>query len=162
MTQDRTGRNPDPAVCVRDRRRGCNDFRGNRRQHAYPLRYVGRVGRYGSSCVRETRVRVAPGSGRGIGERDRVGRAAEAFRAPQRPADRRLGGIRECDQVPGEVATVDGRDVGRKQWLRREGVVPVEKMAAMAFETFKRVQGRFHALDPVDQAGPAEFKRAHR
>ena len=52
------------------------------------------------------------------------------------------------DQRAGEVAAVDGRDVGGRQRRQRPRVVPVQQVALEAFEAF---DGRQRRVDPVGQ-----------
>ena len=53
-------------------------------------------------------------------------------------------------QVAGQVAAVDGRDVGRRQRRQRARVVPVVEVPAIALQRQQRVEGR---LQPIDDAG---------
>ena len=55
-------------------------------------------------------------------------------------------------QVAGEVAAVDRRDVGRRQRRQRPRVVPVVEVAAIALHAQQRVERR---LEPIEQAGEA-------
>ena len=51
-------------------------------------------------------------------------------------------------QIAGEVAAVDGRDVGGRQRRERARVVPVVEVAAVALHPQQRVEGR---LEPVER-----------
>ncbi len=62
------------------------------------------------------------------------GQARRACRAgiQARRAHPFLAGIRQGDQMAGEVAAVDGRDIGRPRAARSARPVPVEEMALVA------------------------------
>ena len=62
--------------------------------------------------------------------------------------------------MAGEVATVDRRHVRRQQWLQGFRVVPIEEMAAVAFELAQRAYRCLQPLNPIDEAEPSEFERA--
>ena len=74
------------------------------------------------------------------GQADRIARAIEQLRAEQRC----LTGLEQSDaqheQVPGEVARVDGGHVGRPERLQSPRVVPVVEVATIALEARHRVQ----------------------
>ena len=69
------------------------------------------------------------------------------------------GGLAQGDEVPGEVAGVDGGDVRRGQRVEGPGVVPVEQVALVLLQPVDRVQ---RPLDPRDRllgADPAVVGR---
>ncbi len=77
---------------------------------------------------------------------------------------RRLGlvepffaGIGEGDQVAGEIAAVHGRDIGGFQRTHVLGGIPVEEVAAVSLQPAHAVQRRFHSLERLQRAGPAEI-----
>ena len=63
----------------------------------------------------------------------------------------------ERQEIPGEVAAVDRRDIGRRQRRERPRVVPVVEVPAVALHPQQRVEGR---LEPVDHAGDARDSRS--
>ena len=67
-----------------------------------------------------------------------------------------LAGVGEHEQVAGEVAAVDGRDIGRIEHLPVEGAVPVEEVPLEARERLHGRDRRFQPLDGLGRAGPAE------
>ena len=71
----------------------------------------------------------------------------------------RSTGVPERDQVPGEIAAVDGRHVARLERAAVARAVPVVEVATEALEALHRVQRGLEALDGVDRAEPAEVAR---
>ncbi len=93
---------------------------------------------------------------------DRIARAIEQLRAEQR----RLTGLEQShaqhEQVPGEVARVDGGHVGRPERLQSPRVVPVVEVATIALETGHRVQGGRDALHEAREGDVAQVERTQR
>jgi hypothetical protein len=91
------------------------------------------------------------------------------LQAAQQRLAGRCGRLGQCQQagtqrpqVAAEVAAVNGRHVGRPQRLQRLRVVPVEPVAAVAFEPIHRVQRRRGAGDQRRGGGVAEVVRGQR
>ena len=89
------------------------------------------------------------------------------------PGERRAGpirvrptisshGVRERDEMAGEIAAVDRRDVLRLERLGAPRVVPVVEVAAEALEAPHRLERGLETLDGVERAEPAEIARGHR
>ena len=79
-----------------------------------------------------------------------------------RTGDHLLAGMRERDEMAGEVSAVDRRDVLRFERSAVRGVIPVVEVPAKALETVHRVQCGFETLDRIDGAEPAEIPGRHR
>ncbi|MCY1303784.1 hypothetical protein D9M70_535090 [compost metagenome] len=71
-----------------------------------------------------------------------------------------FAGIGDHDQVCGQVAAVDRRNVGRMQRLQALCLVPVVEVAPVARQLAHCSERRFHALDRLGGAGPAEVARS--
>ena len=109
---------------------------------------------------------------RGDGGRDPVHqlgvaiRAGKVQRVQQAGADvlvRRVGpvlaGLRQRDQVPGQIAAVHGRDIARGQHRAIGRIVPVEQVAIQFFQRCDRFQRLLQAGHRLGQADPAEIPR---
>ena len=95
-------------------------------------------------------------------ERSAVARRRRQPRDPGAAAAPARAGIGERDQMPGEIAAVDRRDVGRLERAQVARVVPVVEMAAEALEPAHRRERRLEALDGLERADPAEIARRDR
>lgn len=67
-----------------------------------------------------------------------------------------FAGIGECDQVAGEIAAVDGGDVGGVEHAQVLRIVPVEEVPLKPFEFLHGAESGFQPLDGLSEAGPAE------
>src|SRR5207302_1642485 len=71
--------------------------------------------------------------------------------------DHLLAGVRERDEMAGEIAAVDGRNVLRLERVAVLRVVPVVEVAAEALEGMQRLQRGLETLDDVERANPTEI-----
>ena len=72
-------------------------------------------------------------------------------------------GMLHDQQIAGQIAAVDGRDIARIQRAQVAGVIPVQEMAAKALQLLQGVQRRLQPLDRFQRADPAEIaRRQHR
>ena len=100
--------------------------------------------------------------GRGLPcQSDGIVDAGEGHLDRQRPVEHLAAGIRKGQQVAGQVAAVNGGDVGRRERLQRARVVPVVEMPVKSLEP---PDGGERGLDPLDHlqgADPAEVPGGH-
>jgi hypothetical protein len=66
-------------------------------------------------------------------------------------------GARDDEQMAGEIAAVDRRDVARIERAQIGGGVPVVEMAAVALQPLHRGEGRLEPLHRFGRADPAEI-----
>ena len=102
----------------------------------------------------------APVVGQGLqrlaGERQAVARAGDGAACIGGIAPPRGTGVGERDQVAGQVAAVDRRDIGGIQRTQIRRVIPIEEVATEALQGPHGRQRRLEALDGFERADPAE------
>ena len=150
---------------ARPRRRGRIDERSSSRPRRRGVKSCARAGHAGgrgspASCRRGPR-------GRRRARRPRTGRARRARRACRRAREaasaRRSGSARqlveagrEREQVPGQVAAVDRRDVHRPQRLEGPRVVPVVEVPPVARHPIQRRERPLRPRDHLARGDVAE------
>jgi hypothetical protein len=93
-------------------------------------------------------------------ERQCVCRAVPHSGCRERPRREAFAGVRDRNEVGGEVAAVHRRDVARLERPQVLGRIPVVEVTATAFEPLHRAERRFQALDQLQRTDPAEVPRA--
>ena len=96
------------------------------------------------------------------GERQAVAGAGDDAGDSAGSGPPRRAGIGERDQVAGEIAAVDRRDIRRIERAKIARVVPIVEVAAEPLQPFHRGERRFEALDRLERADPAEVARGDR
>ena len=66
-----------------------------------------------------------------------------------------------CNQVTGQVATVDCRNVAGAESVQGVGIIPVVEVATILLHSFNGGDRLFHALDGLLEAQPAEMPGGH-
>ena len=169
------GRRPAAAALAGHRRAGvlgAGDPRRSRELGRRPRRMRRGQRRAGSCRAREVSARRSSAScvhrraSPACGQRSSSSVAA-CRRRPSNSAHRQIGGVGQSQQpgaqrqqVAGEVAAVDRRDVARRQRLERPRVVPVVEVAAVALQPVQRARAS-RAVRSMQLAG-ARCSRSRR
>ena len=123
--------------------------------------------------MRDGLVELTPGDGFGAAavpqrfdlfphEAERIDDPGEALRIFKRRLAPILAGVGERDEMSGEIAAVDRRDILRVEGAEAFRIVPIVEMAAISLELRHRRHRRLEPLDRVERARPAEIVRARR
>ncbi len=91
---------------------------------------------------------------------DRVGDPLQTTRVGDRMIFPFPAGIRQRDQVPGQIAAVDRGNIAGIERSQIARIVPVEEMAAEARQLAHGRQRRLQSRDRIDRPGPTEVARA--
>ena len=86
----------------------------------------------------------------------RVRQTREGLRREHRCVDQAEQTLPQGQQMPGEIAAVDRRNILRAKRVERVRVVPVVEMAAILLHPFDGGDRLLHALNRLFEAQPAE------
>ena len=92
---------------------------------------------------------IAEPTQRHAGERDCVRHAVEAARLGDWTIDDLATRVRQCDEMAGEIAAIDRRDVFRVELTDIARIVPIVEMTAEMLEPFHSRQSRLQSLDHI-------------
>ncbi len=91
------------------------------------------------------------------GERERVVYAGSPIRSHHGVAHCLATGVRQSDQVAGEISAVHGGDVFRFQRAQVARSIPIVEMPSEALERAHRPKGRLEPLHGLERAEPPEI-----